>query len=258
MTLTPSEVASIARRLSFWEFAGYASEALVALGCFGEYVAEYTQWSTEEIRHSLGRRSLLLLIFGISSGLLSLIQTNALSGEVIGSLGDQAKAASETSAKAVRDANAAIGKVKTASDEADSAKRESAKARYAAGQSEALARSAQQNAASLAKDVALVRGQATALSTKLAGALQRADRADAATEQLRRENIEAQQLLANKLAKALDSAAKAASDLEAEREKRLQLAKEFLLPKQRTLRNQSGDIAKLMDVAPSYLVFEFA
>jgi H+/Cl- antiporter ClcA len=81
MILTPSEVALLARKASFWEFAEYISEALVGIGCFGEYIAEYAKWPakwTEEQKHRLGRRSLILLIIGIGAGLLSLIQTNAL------------------------------------------------------------------------------------------------------------------------------------------------------------------------------------
>ena len=91
MSLTASEVASIAGKLSFWEFIEYASEALVFLGCAGEFVAEYTKWRTEQYRHTLGRRSLLFLTLGIGAGLFSLIQTNALSGQVIGALGTKAR-----------------------------------------------------------------------------------------------------------------------------------------------------------------------
>src|ERR1035437_2659560 len=79
MILTPSDVASSSRWLSFWEVIEYASEAVVFLGCVGEFIAEYTKWRTEEYRHALGRRSLVFLTLGIGIGLLSLIQTNALS-----------------------------------------------------------------------------------------------------------------------------------------------------------------------------------
>ncbi len=92
MILTPSDVALLARKASFWELAEYASEGLVGLGCLGEYIAEYTHWPaawTDEQKHSLGRVSLLVLIVGIGAGLWSLIETNALSGVVIGPLGEQ-------------------------------------------------------------------------------------------------------------------------------------------------------------------------
>lgn len=145
--MTPSAVASIARWLSFWEVTEYVSEALVALGCLGEYVAEYTNWlKTDERKHALGRRSLIVLILGISVGLLSLIQTNALSGEVIGSLGDRAKAAGDKAAKASSDADSAIGKAKAASGEADAARMESSNAKDEASVAEVLARGARKEA----------------------------------------------------------------------------------------------------------------
>jgi hypothetical protein len=60
---------------------------------------------------------------------LSLIQTNALSGRVIGSLGEQSEEASRKSAKAIADSDNAILKALVASDEADSARLESGKAK---------------------------------------------------------------------------------------------------------------------------------
>jgi len=61
------------------------------LGCIGEFFAEYTQVCTEDWRDALGKRSLILLILGLGLGLLSLIKTNALSGQIIASLGDHIK-----------------------------------------------------------------------------------------------------------------------------------------------------------------------
>ena len=99
--------------LSFWEFIEYSSEASVAVGCVGEYIAEYTRWRTEEQRHALGRRSLLILILGIGGGLLSLIQTNTLSGKIIESLGEQAAQAGKKAQLASDASDAATQKAKS-------------------------------------------------------------------------------------------------------------------------------------------------
>jgi hypothetical protein len=182
--MTPSEVASIARWLSFWEAAEYISETLVALGCFGEYVAEYTNWlKTDERKHTLGRRSLIVLILGISVGLLSLIKTNALSGEVIGSLGDQSQAAGDKAVKASIDADAAIGKVKAASEEADAAKLESGKAKESASAAESLARGARQEADSFEKRIVSATDTAIKAESHLAEALEHASKAEAEADQ---------------------------------------------------------------------------
>lgn len=101
MILTPSDVASVAIWSKVWEFCEYASEAVVFFGCIGEFIAEYTKWRTEEWRHSLGRRSLIILTLGIGAGLFSLIKTNALAGVIVGSLGEQAKQASDTAGAAL-------------------------------------------------------------------------------------------------------------------------------------------------------------
>jgi hypothetical protein len=95
MIVSAPDVASAAKWSAIWEFCEYASEGLVCLGCIGEYVAEYTKWRTEDARHSLGRRSLLILILGLGTGLFSLIKTNALAGLIIGSLGEQVEQAGE-------------------------------------------------------------------------------------------------------------------------------------------------------------------
>src|SRR5579871_1350061 len=110
MIVSPSEVISAARWSSFWEFCEYASEALVCFGCVGEYVAEYTKWRTEDARHALGRFSLVVLILGLGTGLLSLIKTNALSGVIIGSLGEQAEQAGKKAQQASDTSSAAISK----------------------------------------------------------------------------------------------------------------------------------------------------
>src|SRR5271157_2801763 len=121
MILMVSGILSAPGSLSFWEVVEYVSEAVVGLGCVGEYIAEYTGWRTEGERHILGRRSLIFLIIGIGVGLLSLIQTNALSGNEIQSLGEQAEEAGKKARLAIETSESAVeesGQAVTASDAA--------------------------------------------------------------------------------------------------------------------------------------------
>jgi hypothetical protein len=143
MILTPSEVALLAKKASFWELAEYVSEAAVGIGCLGEYIAEYSKWPpkwTEEQKHRLGRRSLIVLIIGIGAGLVSLIKTNALSGEVIGSLGEQVEDAGKKAKLLVDSTNAAILKSNQAITSSDKAMAESSRAEGASSNALTLAR----------------------------------------------------------------------------------------------------------------------
>jgi len=108
MTLALSELEAASRWASLWEIGEYLGEAIVLLGCIGEFVAEYTKIRTDAWRHTLGRRSLIFLILGLGLGLLSLIKTNALSGIVITSLGNQIEDAGKKTERASDVANAAL------------------------------------------------------------------------------------------------------------------------------------------------------
>jgi len=60
---------SFSKALSRWELAEYFSCGLVAIGCAGEYVAEFTNWltgGTKERKESLAKRSTLILIFALA------------------------------------------------------------------------------------------------------------------------------------------------------------------------------------------------
>ncbi len=180
MTLTPSEVASIASKLSVWEITEYVSEALVGLGCLGEYIAEYAKWPTgwtNDQKHTLGRRSLVLLIVGIGFGLLSLIQTNALSGEVIGSLGDQAEQAGSKAKLAVDTSDGALAKSGLAMNASGDALSKAGKAEGAASSALTLAQGARQEADSFEKDIASAMKQAADAEGHLKDALARAEAA---------------------------------------------------------------------------------
>jgi hypothetical protein len=104
MILTASDVASLARSLSRWEWAEYIFCGLVTVGCLGEYVAEFTDWLTkgkEERKEPLVKGFTILLILALSAELVCLVKTNTLSGMLIGSLAEQAEKAAGDAALAI-------------------------------------------------------------------------------------------------------------------------------------------------------------
>jgi hypothetical protein len=176
------------------------------IGCFGEYIAEYAKWPakwTEEQKHRLGRRSLILLIIGIGAGLLSLIQTNALSGEVIGSLGEQGEEAGRKVKLLADSTNAALLKSSQAVTSSENALLQSSNAEGASSNALSLARGARQEADSFEKDIASAMKQATEAEAHLKDALARAEAAatlakgyEKQIEDAKRDASEAKSLLA--------------------------------------------------------------
>jgi len=97
MTLTASDVGSLAESLGRWEIAEYFACGFVILGCVGEGVADFTNWFTggdERKKHNLSKFSLLLLVAALALELVCVYKTNNLSGTIIGSLRDKAEEAS--------------------------------------------------------------------------------------------------------------------------------------------------------------------
>lgn len=123
------------------------------MGCVGEYVAEYTKWRTEDARHSLGRRSLLILILGLGTGLFSLIKTNALAGLIIVSLGEQIEQAGEKAERVSGSLNLALSKTGQAQTASSDALANSTKAQTSASGALTIARGARQEADSFEKDI---------------------------------------------------------------------------------------------------------
>jgi hypothetical protein len=69
MTLLTSDVPSIAKSLSYWEIAEYVSASLVAVGCIGEALAEFTNAFTggvEARKERLRKCSTFLLIAALA------------------------------------------------------------------------------------------------------------------------------------------------------------------------------------------------
>jgi hypothetical protein len=166
MILTASDVSSLARALSHWEVAEYVSCGLVAIGCIGEYVAEFTDWFTagvKEYKDKLAKRSTLLLIVSLAFELVCLVQTNILSGVLIGSLNDEAQQADTRARKALG-----------ASDKAASS----------ASIAMTLAHSAREEADSFEKDITSAKTEAAKAESDLADALQRTANAERSLQDL--------------------------------------------------------------------------
>jgi hypothetical protein len=196
MALTASEVASLTTALERWEYAEYTFAALVAIGCFGEYVADFTKWwmggglwkslgLIPKRKDALGKFSTLLLIFALTGEWVCLVKTNSLSGLLVGSLSDRSE-------QAVKQSIAALGNSNTAMTQADSAERrssgaidKSSKATEAASTALTVAREARQEADSFERDIVSAKKQATEAEAHLADALKLAASAEAEVAKVR-------------------------------------------------------------------------
>jgi hypothetical protein len=124
MIFTAPDVSSIAVSLEHWEWAEYASCALVALACTGEFIAEFTNCWTggiKERKDRLARRSTLLLITALALELVCLVETNSISGLLIGSLSEKASAADTKAQSAIEKSLLAENKASEAGTSADEA-----------------------------------------------------------------------------------------------------------------------------------------
>lgn len=181
MILGASDIASAARWSAIWEACEYASEGLVLLGCAGEYIAEYTKWRTEVARHSLGRRSLIILILGLGSGLFSLIKTNALAGVIIASLGEQVEHAGEKAERVAGSLDAALSKTNQALSTSSDAVSNSIKAQKSASDALGTARAAREEADTFEQDIKTARKEASDALANLADAKRLAEEAQSGT-----------------------------------------------------------------------------
>lgn len=120
MALNAADVSSLTKSLSDWEIAEYFCCGFVAVACAGEYIADFTNWLTggdEWRKKRLAKRSTLLLIVSLACELFCLVQTNSISGRLVGSLSDKATNA-ETKAQS------ALDKSGTAETKADAASKQ--------------------------------------------------------------------------------------------------------------------------------------
>jgi hypothetical protein len=140
MTLTASEVVSLTNSIYRWECAEYLCTALVAVACFGEYIADFTEWwrsarfwewfgPIEHRKDAVGKFSTLVLIGALAGELLCVVKTNQLSSQLVGALGDTAQEAFSKSRDALKNANTAVLKADSAAKQSSMAVVDSATAR---------------------------------------------------------------------------------------------------------------------------------
>src|ERR1700731_1202185 len=135
MTVTASEVASLTSLIGRWEYAEYACTALVAIACFGEYIADFTEWwkrdswkwfgAVEHRKDGVAKFSTLVLIGALAGELLCVVVTNQLSGRLVGALGDRAEEAFSKSKDALNNANTAVLQSNSSVQQSSTAVRES-------------------------------------------------------------------------------------------------------------------------------------
>jgi hypothetical protein len=134
MIFTASDVSSLSQSLHRWEIAEYIFEALVAIACAGELVADFGKRCLKKThRERIERYATILLVLALCMGLWCLIKTNALSGNVIGSLGDKAEEAGRKANTATTNSETALTKSGQALDEANGAEKTAGKAQAIAG-----------------------------------------------------------------------------------------------------------------------------
>jgi hypothetical protein len=172
--------------MGYWEYAEYTFAVLVALACFGEYIADFTTWwqrggiwvrlgPMEKRKDNLGKLSTLLLITSLVFETVCLFRTNQISGQVLGSLNNLSDEAFQKAAKAKDDAGAALtqsGQAKTkaqlAEDASGRATDKSSKAEEAASDAATLARGARKEADTFRQEIASAKQQVVALDERTA------------------------------------------------------------------------------------------
>jgi hypothetical protein len=185
MALTASDVASLATSMKCWEYAEYFFAFLVAVACFGEYVADFTKWWKREgvwprlgpiegRKDKLAKLSTLLLIASLVFETVCLFRTNQISGEMLGSLSDLSEEAFRTATRAKDDAAAAITRSGEAVSKAGLAEgasgraiRQSGDAQETASSAMVLARGVRQEADSFKRDIVEAVRKERALNSEL-------------------------------------------------------------------------------------------
>src|SRR5665213_942574 len=143
MSLTASEVARLTSTIGGWENAEYGFTALVAISCFGEYIADFTEWwkrgkawrwfgDIEHRKDNLAKFSTLVLIAALAAELLCVVRTNQLSGKLVGSLGDRSEEAFTKSGDALKNSDTAISQAASARQDSFVAAEKSTEATEAA------------------------------------------------------------------------------------------------------------------------------
>jgi hypothetical protein len=168
MIFTASDVASVSKSLGRWEIAEYIFEGLVIVACAGELIADLgRKYLTGARRDRIERWSTILLVAALSMELICLVQTNKLSGSVIGSLGDKAAEADRQAGTAIADSATALAKGNEATTTAGRSVDKSNEAGTAASGAQTLARNARKEVERLQTDLDKATAEAVALQKKL-------------------------------------------------------------------------------------------
>lgn len=196
MTLTASEVTSLTQTIDIWEFAEYTCTALVAVACFGEYIADFTEWwrrdrrfwkwfgPIEHRKDAVAKFSTLVLIGALAGELLCVVVTNQLSGKLVGTLGDRAQEAFAKSDIALNNARSAVAQANSAMGQSKAASQQSDEANKSASSAVEVARAAHKEADSFEEDIISAKKQATEAESHLAEALTRAADASAQLQRI--------------------------------------------------------------------------
>ncbi len=89
-----SELEWLTNAIDGWEVAEYIFAALVAIACFGEFIADFTDWwlhgcfwtlfgNIEHRKEKIGKVSTLVLIMALVGELFCLVKSNRLSGRLV-------------------------------------------------------------------------------------------------------------------------------------------------------------------------------
>jgi hypothetical protein len=151
MLVTSSDVASIDALLGRWENVEYAAEVFVILGCVGEFISEFTKIRSEQWRHQLSKRSLLVLTTALALELGALVRTNVLSGQEIALLNTVAADARARAANAEGTAKGYDAKISEAQRGTAEAQRDAGVAAQKASEANERASKNEKEAATLRK-----------------------------------------------------------------------------------------------------------
>jgi hypothetical protein len=143
-------------------------------------------------RDRIERFSTIFLVAALSMELISLVKTNELSGNIIGSLGDKAEEADRKAKTAIGDSSTALSQAKDAlikagktADSLGKTEDKANKAQTASSNALTLAQGARKEADSFEKDIVSAKEQAAKAESHLAEALQRATEAQLSLDRLR-------------------------------------------------------------------------
>jgi hypothetical protein len=83
------DIAALESSLDWWAFAGYCATGIVALGCIGESIVEFTSWVPAHKHSKAGMAWALVLIFGLACEVITQVKVNTISGQIIAFLNNQ-------------------------------------------------------------------------------------------------------------------------------------------------------------------------